>query len=90
MAITKGNKKRPQYVIDMVNDINAYLRFKDVKDESDTLFCWLRNYLLDKDMYQGYNYHKWGDKIINPQTGERNVILAGSYEKDKYDFLQVW
>ena len=41
-------------------------------------------------MYQGYNYHKWGDKIINPQTGERNVILAGSYEKDKYDFLQVW
>ena len=44
------NKKRPQYVIDMVNDINAYLRFKNVKDESDTLFCWLRNYLLDKDI----------------------------------------
>ena len=47
------NKKRPQYVIDMVNDINAYLRFKNVKDESDTLFCWLRNYLLDKVIING-------------------------------------
>ena len=83
------NKKRPQYVIDMINDVNAYLRFRNVKDESDTLFCWIRNYLLDKDMYQGFNYYKYGDKIINPTTGERILILAGSYNKDEFDFLQV-
>lgn len=72
------NKKRPQYVIDMINDVNAYLRFRNVKDENDTLFCWIRNYLLDKDMYNGFNYYKYGDKIINPATGERILILAGS------------
>lgn len=84
------NKKRPQYVIDMLNDVNAYLRFRNVKDESDTLFCWIRNYLMDKDMYQGFNYCKYGDKIINPVTGERIIILAGSYNKSEFDFLQVW
>lgn len=83
------NKKRPQYVIDMINDVNAYLRFRNVKDESDTLFCWIRNYLLDKDMYQGFNYYKYGDKIINLATGERILILAGSYNKGEFDFLQV-
>ena len=35
------NKKRPQYVIDMLNDVNAYLRFRNVKDESDLLlYAW--------------------------------------------------
>ena len=84
------NKKRPQYVIDMLNDVNAYLRFRNVKDESDTLFCWIRNYLMDKDMYQGFNYYKYGDKIINSVTGEKILILAGSYNKDEFDFLQVY
>lgn len=86
------NKKRPQYVIDMLNDVNAYLRFRKVKDENDTLFCWMRNYLMDKRMYNGYNYHKYGDKIINPETGERNIVivLAGFYKKDEFDFLQIW
>ena len=57
MATTKGNKKRPQYVIDMVNDINAYLRFKNVKDESDTLFCWLRNYLKSYEKHLTIYYN---------------------------------
>lgn len=84
------SKKRPKYIEDIIRDANAQFRRNYVKDENDSLFSWLCGYLLDKDMYQGYNYHKWGDKIVNPETGERNVILAGSYKKDEYDFLQVW
>lgn len=86
----RKNKKRPQYVINMLNDVNAYLRFRNVKDENDTLFRWMCNYLLDRNMYEGFNYHKWGDRIINPETGERNTVLAGSYKKDEFDFLQIW
>ena len=85
-----ANKKRPKYIKDIIEDVNFYLRMNKVKDENDTLFMWLCNYLSDKDMYQGFNYHKYGDKVANEVTGERIVILAGSYEKDKFDFLQVW
>ena len=51
MAATKGNKKRPKYIQDIVNDINAQLRAKYVKDENNDLFVWLCDYLLKRNMY---------------------------------------
>lgn len=33
MAASKGNKKRPKYIQDIVNDINAQLRANYIKDE---------------------------------------------------------
>lgn len=35
MATTKGNKNRPKYIQDIVNDINAQLRANYVKDENN-------------------------------------------------------
>lgn len=87
MAATKGNKKRPKYIQDIVNDINAQLRAKYVKDENNDLFVWLCDYLLKRNMYEGYNFHKYGDKIVN---GKRIVCLAGTADKNKFDFLQLW
>ena len=87
MAASKGNKKRPKYIQDIVNDINAQLRANYVKDENNDLFVWLCDYLLKRNMYEGYNFHKYGDKIVN---GEPIVCLAGTADKNKFDFLQVW
>ena len=87
MATTKGNKKRPKYIQDIVNDINAQLRANYVKDENNDLFVWLCDYLLKRKMYEGYNFRKYGDKIVN---GKPIVCLAGTADKNKFDFLQVW
>ena len=87
MATTKGNKKRPKYIQDIVNDINAQLRANYVKDENNDLFVWLCDYLLKRKMYEGYNFYKYGDKIVN---GKPIVCLAGTANKNKFDFLQVW
>lgn len=87
MATTKGNKKRPKYIQDIVNDINAQLRANYIKDENNDLFVWLCDYLLKRNMYEGYNFHKYGDKIVN---GKPIVCLAGTADKNKFDFLQVW
>lgn len=87
MAASKGNKKRPKYIQDIVNDINAQLRANYIKDVNNDLFVWLCDYLLKRNMYEGYNSHKYGDKIVN---GKPIVCLAGTADKNKFDFLQVW
>ena len=87
MAASKGNKKRPKYIQDIVNDINAQLRANYIKDENNDLFIWLCDYLLKRNMYEGYNFHKYGDKIVN---GKPIVCLAETADKNKFDFLQVW
>ena len=81
MAASKGNKKRPKYIQDIVNDINAQLRANYIKDENNDLFIWLCDYLLKRNMYEGYNFHKYGDKIVN---GKPIVCLAGTADKNKY------
>ena len=35
------SKKRPQYVVELVNKTNDYLRFRKVTDTSDTLFVFI-------------------------------------------------
>ena len=52
------SKKRPQYVVELVNKTNDYLRFRKVTDTSDTLFVFMCDYLLKKNTYKGYNYLK--------------------------------
>ena len=81
-------KKRPQYVQDLVNKVNGNLRLLKVKDENDTLFWFMCDYLLKKGMmYEGYNFYK--DKF-NPYTNTIVPMLAGSCKKDEYEYLQIW
>ena len=78
-------KKRTKQVEEMVNSVNKYLRVNKLKDENDHLFSWLCMYLLDKKMYKGYNFYveKKFQSVSLP-------ILAGSADKGKYDFLQIY
>lgn len=79
------NKERPKYVTELVVKVNRTLRCGKVKDESNDLFMFMVQYLLDKKMYKGFNFYK--DKTFECGT---LPILAGTADKDKYDYLQLY
>ena len=81
------NKKRPQYVIELVNKTNDYLRFRKVKDTTNTLFMFMCDYLLKKNMYKGYNFFK---EVYNPYLKKVVSTEAGSYKEDEFDYLQIY
>lgn len=69
-------KKRPQYIQELVKDTNKRLETMNIKDEGDTLFGFMCDLLLQKDMYEGFHYFK-----------KKNVILDG-VETTIWFFLQ--
>ena len=85
-SVMSKNKKRTNYVQEMINEVNAYLRFRKVKSASDTLFVFATSYLLKKKMYEGYNFYK----DMTMPDGETIVpILAGSCKEDEFEYLQI-
>ena len=81
------SNKRPQYVTELVNKTNDYLRFRRVKDTSDTLFVFMCDYLLKKKMYKGYNFFK---EVYNSYLNKVVSTEAGSYKEDEFDYLQLY
>lgn len=79
-------KNRPNYVTELLNKTNDYLRFRKVTDTTDTLFVFMCDYLLKKNMYKGYNFFKME---YNPYLKKDVVVFAGSYKKDEFEFLQI-
>ena len=84
-----SKRKRPQYIIKMLKDINADLRARKLKYEDhyeDSLFQWCVSYLLHNHMYNGFNmYYDKKDKYGNVVS-----VLAGP-NYDEYDYyLQIW
>ncbi len=82
-----AKKNRPQYVTELVNKTNAYLRFRKVKDTSDTLFVFMCDYLLKKKMYKGYNFFK---EVYNTYLQKKVSTEAGSFKEDEFDYLQIY
>ena len=81
------SKKRPQYVVELVNKTNDYLRFRKVKDTTDTLFMFMCDYLLKKKMYRGYNFFKG---VYNTYLQKNVPTEAGSYKEGEFDFLHIY
>lgn len=79
-------KKRPQYLVNMINETNEYLRLNRVTDEHDSLFGFMCAYLLKRDFYQGFNYFK---DEYNTHVKDVVSVFAGSYKKGEYDYLQI-
>lgn len=75
-------KKRPNYVNDLVARTNEHLRHFKVKEQDNDLFAFIVDYLLDKDMYEGFNFFKY-DK-------NHTIVHAGTYDIEKFDFLQIY
>jgi hypothetical protein len=82
----RKNKVRPQYVKDLVEKTNERLRTFKIKEEGNDLFVFMCSYLLKKDMYEGFNYYK---DEYNPYLDKMVSVLAGSYLKENYDYLQI-
>lgn len=79
------NKKRPQYVTEIVEKVNADLKRRGVKDiNKDPLANWLEDYLIKKGMYKGYNFYVT-TTFYNGKTG---LTLAGTYDPEKYECIQ--
>ena len=84
-------KKRPKYIEELVKKTNKRLEVMNVKDEGDTLFRFVCDLLLEKKMYQGYNFFK--KKTIRIDGEAHNVLGYPTHEDfkaDKWDCLQIY
>ena len=84
-------KKRPKYIEELVKKTNKRLEVMNVKDEGNTLFRFVCDLLLEKKMYQGYNFFK--KKIIRIDGEAHNVLGYPTHEEfkaDEWDCLQIY
>lgn len=84
-------KKRPKYIEELVKKTNKRLEVMNVKDEGDTLFRFVCDLLLEKKMYQGYNFFK--KKTIRIDGEAHNVLGYPTHEEfkaDEWDCLQIY
>ena len=77
------NRKRTKQVEELVERANNIFKFERVKDPyNNSLFMFLSDFLLDKRMYQGYNFYKIDDN--------GKLYLAGSAKPEEYDCIQLY
>ena len=79
-------KKRPNYITELVNRTNDYLRFRKVTDQTDTLFCFVCDYLLAKKQYDGFGFFK---EEYNNEL-KRYVSVCGNWKDNDYQYLQIF
>jgi len=81
---TRNRTKKAQ---ELVNMANKYFRDFEIKDEHKSdLFWFVCNYLSERKMYRGYNFHVLKFK----EDGTEFYPLAGTADPNKYDFIQIW
>ncbi len=84
-------KRRPKYIEDLVSDTNKRLKRLNIKDTGDTLFSFVSDLLLKKNMYEGYNFYKKKTTIIN---GEHRTYLGCPTQEElkagEWDCLQIY
>ena len=81
------DRKRTKAMQNLVDEANEYFRLHNVKNEFDSdLFTFVTSKLIANRMYKGYNFHvkKYKD------DGTEYYPLAGTSDKSKYDFIQIW
>ena len=83
------SKKRPQYVVELVNKTNEYLRCRKVTDRCDTLFTFMCDYLLKRNMYEGYNFYV---DVYNTYHKKNVPMIADKKDVDNntYEYLQIY
>ena len=80
-------RERTKSMQKLVDDTNEYFRRIGMKDEfKSDLFWFVCDKLTEKNMYRGYNFHVRKFK----EDGTEYYPLAGTSNKNKYDFIQIW
>lgn len=81
------NKRRPKSVEDMLEQVNEYLRFHKIKEEYNDLFAFMCDYLLQKNMYRGFNFYYTAN-----YNGVDYPVLAGKqrYDNGEWEYLQIY
>ena len=80
-------RERTKAMQKLVDEANEYFRRTEMKDEfKSDLFWFVCDKLSKKNMYRGYNFHVRKFK----EDGTEWYPLAGTADKNKYDFVQIW
>lgn len=74
-------KVRPNYITEIINDVNATLFHQNISDETNDLASWLVHYLLSNKCYRGYNYYK-------NCNGKPQMISFEEYKNNEYTCIQ--
>lgn len=77
------SKKRPNYVKEVVDQVNATLKVRKEKDCYCSLMHFITDYLASRDMYLGYNFYNEVER-----DGIKYNVLAGS--ATDFEFIQVY
>lgn len=84
-------KKRPQYIQDLVKETNKRLEIMNIKNEGDTLFRFVCDLLLKKNMYEGFNFFKKGQiKVGDEWKSVLQYPTKEEFKADKWDCLQIY
>ena len=80
-------RNRTKAIQKLVDDANEYFRRIGMKNEFDSdLFQFICEKLVEKKMYHGYNFHVRKFR----EDGTEYYPIAGTSDKTKYDFIQIW
>ena len=83
-------KRRPQYIQELVMETNKRLELMNIKDEGDTLFRFVCDLLLKKNMYEGFSFNKKKTMVINGE--HHSYLVRPTHEELKageWDCLQI-
>jgi len=80
-----NKKNRPKYIQKMIDEVNLTFRSRNEKDEHCDLMMWWIGYLCHNKWYRGFNFYKRAYK-----DGKEISILAGTADKNLYDYIQLW
>lgn len=65
----RASKKLSKSVIEIINDINTYLRLRHISDQNSELFQFGIYFLIKKNMYHGYNKFVMFNEHIITEAG---------------------
>lgn len=84
-------KKRPKYIQELVKETNKRLEIMNIKDEGDTLFRFVCDLLLKKNMYDGYNFFQKKTIVIDgEQCNFLDYPTREEFKAGKWDCLQIY
>ena len=75
----KKSRKLNTTALEIITDINKVLRHGNIKDTSNELFRFGCDYLLEHNMYHGYNFFKWYVTGLNTLNGMFENVCDDRY-----------
>ena len=80
-----ARRKRPKYIEELIHDVNTAWQATGEKNQWCDMMMVVSRYLIHHNCYRGFNFFK--KETCN---GKEYIVLAGTADKDEYDFIQLY